>query len=317
MTVEELKQFFESSTIHGLYYISSTRRWSRLFWILTVIGGFSGAGYLIYESFDNWAQSPISTTVETLPISQITFPNVTVCPPKNLFLNLNYDILQSEKMKLENDTRHKFIATDLYEVQEQFYDEIMTNFNKVEDPDRYHNWYHGYTGIGYPKYDHTYLSNQLKYILYTSATSGNISTKYFGEKFDADKVEGRIYIDIRVIFPPSFIYDNNVTLMLNVDKITMKDVSGNDMMAFSCYVCKEEYYIDIDIDVTNWTKYITAPDLENYYFSIRLVRKLSQDVIKNMKLDLMPGFRFTWNYNKLIEQDATFIIDGTTKEFVR
>ena len=59
------------------------------------MGGFTGAGYLIAKSFDNWKQSPISTTIETLPISQITFPNVTVCPPKNSVLNLNYDVVES------------------------------------------------------------------------------------------------------------------------------------------------------------------------------------------------------------------------------
>ena len=85
MTIREVKQFFELSSINGLHYISKFRGWSRLFWILVITGGFYGSGYLIYTSFYNWAQSPISTTIETLPISKITFPNVIVCPPKNLF----------------------------------------------------------------------------------------------------------------------------------------------------------------------------------------------------------------------------------------
>ena len=109
--MEYFKTFLDSSTIHGLNYISSSRRWSRLFWIFVVIGGFSSAAYLIYESFANWKQSPISTTIETLPISQITFPNVTVCPPKNLFLNLNYDILHSEKVKINKEIKNKMIET--------------------------------------------------------------------------------------------------------------------------------------------------------------------------------------------------------------
>ena len=148
--MEHIKTFLESSTIHGLYYISSTRRWSRLFWILTVIGGFSGAGYLINLSFDNWDQSPITTTIETLPISKITFPNVTVCPPKNLFLNLNYDILQSGKRKLEKDKRQEFIKTSSDIIQDHFYHELMKNLSKLEDSKRYYNWYNGYTEIKYP-----------------------------------------------------------------------------------------------------------------------------------------------------------------------
>ena len=76
--METLITFLESSTIHGLAYIPTGRRHVRLFWILVVIAGFSGAGYLIYESFQSWAESPITTTIETLPIKDITFPKINI-----------------------------------------------------------------------------------------------------------------------------------------------------------------------------------------------------------------------------------------------
>ena len=161
MSVEEIKQFFELSTIHGLYYISTVRRWSRLFWILTVIGGFSGAGYLIYESFDNWSQSPIKTTIETLPLSQLTFPNVTVCPPQASFLNLNYHIVQSKEITLDNNKREKLIEDSFKIYQEQYFNGIMTYFRKVDDPDRFYNWYQGYTRINYPSYSWNNLATSL------------------------------------------------------------------------------------------------------------------------------------------------------------
>ena len=90
--MEEIKEFLESSSINGLALISSTRRFSRLFWILVVLGGFTGAIYMILESIENWRKNPISTTFNTKPIAELTFPNVTVCPPKGLYLNLNNDI---------------------------------------------------------------------------------------------------------------------------------------------------------------------------------------------------------------------------------
>ena len=96
--MEHIKTFLDTSTIHGLSWISSSTKWSKLIWILIVIGGFTGAGYLIYESFHNWQQSPITTTIETLPISEIIFPNVTVCPPKNSLLELNYDIMKANEI---------------------------------------------------------------------------------------------------------------------------------------------------------------------------------------------------------------------------
>ena len=54
-TMEEVRTFLDSSTIHGLAYISSTRKFFRVIWVLVVIGGFTGAGVLIYQSFDSWA----------------------------------------------------------------------------------------------------------------------------------------------------------------------------------------------------------------------------------------------------------------------
>ena len=90
--MQDIKDFLESSTIHGLTYISTTKKIVKLFWIFVVIFGFTGAGVLIYQSFEAWAQSPVSTIVETMPISKITFPKVTVCPPKNTYTNLNYDL---------------------------------------------------------------------------------------------------------------------------------------------------------------------------------------------------------------------------------
>ena len=121
------RQFLELSTIHGLYHISTGRKWSRLFWILVVIGCFTWAGYLIYSSFFNWGKSPITTTVETSPISEMIFPNITVCPPKNSFLNLNYDIMQGEKAEFTEETR-AYMIDDLFDkIQHAFFKEVMTN----------------------------------------------------------------------------------------------------------------------------------------------------------------------------------------------
>ena len=79
---KNLQIFFESSTIHGLVYWSTTQRLVKLFWILVVISGFSFAGFLIQASFQGWKESPIKTTIETVPISEVTFPKINICPPK-------------------------------------------------------------------------------------------------------------------------------------------------------------------------------------------------------------------------------------------
>ena len=103
--MEGVRLFLESSTIHGLSYISISRKYVRLFWILVVITGFVGACLLIKESFDSWSASPVKTTVETFPISEIKFPKLTVCPPKNTFTDLNYDLMMTVNHTLTDEIR--------------------------------------------------------------------------------------------------------------------------------------------------------------------------------------------------------------------
>ena len=98
--MEGVNIFLESSTIHGLTHIYTTRKYARLFWSLVVITGFIIASLLIKESFHSWSESPVKTTIETLPISEIKFPKVTVCPPKNTFTDLNYDLMMTENITL-------------------------------------------------------------------------------------------------------------------------------------------------------------------------------------------------------------------------
>ena len=135
--MEELRLFLETSTIHGLGWIASSKRYLRLGWILVVIGGFSAAGYMIYSSFNNWRKNPVVTTIETLPISEITFPNVTVCPPRGTTTNFNFDIQQSEKMNIDVDTRKNLIEFAIDVIQEDCYKEMLRNMDKVQEENRY------------------------------------------------------------------------------------------------------------------------------------------------------------------------------------
>ena len=94
------EQFLENSTVHGLSHISSSKSISRFLWTLIVVSGFSVAGLLIYQSFQSWESSPVSTTIETRPISELRFPKITVCPPKNTYTNLNYDLVNFVNISL-------------------------------------------------------------------------------------------------------------------------------------------------------------------------------------------------------------------------
>ena len=72
----------------------------------------------------------------------------------------------------------------------------------------------------------------------------------------------------------------------------------------------------MNADQTHWSRNISSSHLYyNYY--IELNRYIRQDYIQNMKIDWMPGFRFTWNYNKKIEVGTMYSLEEKTKEFVR
>ena len=81
------------------------------------------------------------------------------------------------------------------------------------------------------------LTYSIRYDVLTSATSGNISTKYFGKKFDASKVDDYIYIGIQVYAQQPASNDINTTLILNVNKKTMTGASDHDKMTlYSIYI---------------------------------------------------------------------------------
>ena len=76
------------------------------------------------------------------------------------------------------------IKDSLDVIQQHFYVEMMKNLSKVEYPERYHNWYQGYTRIQYPINS---FDNKLYIDVNTYAISGNISTPNFDAAFNADK----------------------------------------------------------------------------------------------------------------------------------
>ena len=90
--------FLESSSIAGLSLIAGTRSFRRVFWVVVVTAGFIAAFCIIAQSLSNWAENPVTTTVETVPITEVRFPKVTVCPPQDTYTNLNYDLVMAENI---------------------------------------------------------------------------------------------------------------------------------------------------------------------------------------------------------------------------
>ena len=280
-TMEEIRQFLDQSTIHGLSHLSTGRKWSRLLWMLVVIGGFTGAVLLIQKSFYNWDESPISTTLETLPITQITLPNVTVCPPKTFLLTQNFDMTLSNEMKIEEGNRKKLLEFAFDLIQEKNFSEMIRNLGKLEIYDRFYNWYHGYTKIEYPYLN---LLSQLRYIVHTSLASGIASTQHFGDNYNESLVDSIIDFGITVYVPENLPYGNNVTLTFKIVRNTLNENGTSsssyfrDTLNFLCsFGCNS---FDRNIISKTYEKNIISPKPGDK-FLIQYKRNIPQSSIKS------------------------------------
>ena len=102
MASTAVRDFLESSTIHGLVYISTAKsRTAKIAWVIIVAICFSIAIFMIAGSYKEWQDSPVSTTITTHPITELDFPTVTVCPPRGSNTALNHLL---EKIKNVNFT---------------------------------------------------------------------------------------------------------------------------------------------------------------------------------------------------------------------
>ena len=212
-------------------------------------------------------------------------------------------------MTLDNDTRNElanFAAELLYD---HLHDIMMRNMSILEENDRYHNWYHGYTQIMTPFLSSTQyiLTRIYNYDVYTSASSGSVFTQHFGEQFDADKVERKIINEVKISPPKSVRNNPNVTLHLDVEIVSLRDLSeGRDKLSVT----------GTDIQTAHRSFNYSPPTDE--FYSIKLRRQVITGDINKQKLQQMPGFRVTWHYSGMeVEPVAKYNKNAITKAFRR
>ena len=283
--MERVSAFLDSSTIHGLNYISTSRKYARAFWILVVLTGFTAAGYLIHTSFQSWADSPIKTTVETLPISEIKFPKVTVCPPKNTYTDLNDDLMLAENFTLTDEMRDELLEYSKKVIIAHIY---MDDLDMLQEDDRYYNWYYGYSKI-----QHTITNEigQLTYFIFTSATSGVVTTQYFGEQYQPSLMEKKVLFAVLVYPPKSVNNYTNVTLHFNLEKVSTTGLSKDLDITYVYDSSLEEGLKSVSVD------FIPPAGDEGFRF-VQLRRYIEED-FTNIEMESMPGFRMSWHYTGL------------------
>ena len=149
--MEGVKEFLESTTIHGLVYISTAKTaFSKLFWVVVVVVGFLTAAFLIQRSFSDWEENPFSTSIETYPISKALYPRVTVCPPVGTNTALNNDLVKADIATLDQEKRDELIKLAGLLLQEEEIAKIIKDENSFEEEGKYRNWYEGYSRVTLP-----------------------------------------------------------------------------------------------------------------------------------------------------------------------
>ena len=266
-----------SSSIHGLSHISKNQNCKKFFWLFVVVTGFSTAFILISTSFQSWRDSPVKTLTETLPISYLRLPKVTVCPPKNTFTDLNYDLMLAEDKKLTDEKKDELYKFAVKNAEENSY---MDALNQLQEEKRFYNWYHGYSSVEPPKVYGAIFNK----IITTNAVSGSIAMVNYGQKFQPYLVRSNLLHKIHL---RSNTTNPNTTLHIEVEKISMIGLTNGKEV----YTVNSRYTLDAN-KVDMHSKF-TPPG--NNWYSFDLNRKdLSAEDIRNLDLKQMPGFRFRW-----------------------
>ena len=79
--IKTIFDFFDSTTIHGLAYLTNDKsKITRFIWLLIVVIAFSFAGFFLSETLAGYNTKFTSTTIETRNVDQFPFPAVTFYP---------------------------------------------------------------------------------------------------------------------------------------------------------------------------------------------------------------------------------------------
>ena len=291
--MKTVKEFLESSTIHGLVYISTTKRLVRLLWLCVVISGFMGAGVLIHQSFSSWTASPVSTTIEVLPITDLDLPNVTVCPPKNTFITLNPDLVMARNVTLDDEQRQELIDS----VPDSVYDSSLgaqyvdfLEYRTNTGQDNYRDWYIGITKVDLPRRD---VENGINiYSLETTKLEGTFTSPDFPEPFDENK------------FDPKLKTELYITISVDMEKL----ISG-----FASLIIEIHYDIEESVEFIRFEEQEReiSEELEEENSSRNMLRrrkregnqqnKVKESFITNTSLTLEPNLNYVRKEYGLIE----------------
>ena len=120
------------------------------------------------------------------------------------------------------------------------------------------------------------------------ATNGTIFTEFYGEQFDADKVEQDINLEIQIHPPSSVKSDQDVTLHFEVEKMSMRNIVDG----FEQYREDRDDGPIVAPGLNSFNKNYSPPKDQSQHQEFRglyFYRRVSSEDIKKMDMKLMPG----------------------------
>ena len=185
----------------------------------------------------------------------------------------------------ESKTEGQVFLESLVE-HEDYYHSLMKNISKLEEKDKFRNWYNGYSKIQIPYFrgNHEIFNYEIR----TFATTGTIKTGFWGDKFDPSKIERKFAYRIYINLPEDAPQNKTFTLTLDMEKISMNVSRKSSDLSVVQYVD----YFDNENNVLK--NYNLSSDKDFY---IRLDRDINtEDINMNSHLKTIPGFFMTWSY---------------------
>merc|ERR1712020_78926 len=93
------KDYASQSSIHGISYIFDRKlgTWERVLWLMVVIGFLSLATHLTLDTWTQWQEEQVVTTLKNTakPVAEVPFPAVTICGTGNHMSNVEKKIQEN------------------------------------------------------------------------------------------------------------------------------------------------------------------------------------------------------------------------------
>ena len=78
---ETISNYLQETSIHGCFYLQNGRNLAeKLIWSLIIILGLTFSSVMIHKTIQEANDSPILTNIDTIEVSEIPFPAITIGP---------------------------------------------------------------------------------------------------------------------------------------------------------------------------------------------------------------------------------------------